>query len=459
MDGLCFSDHSPTPGLTEYKKAIEPVQTTAITDNRVTVVNRYDMISLDHLQCTWTVVSDGSETEKKEVAIPAGETCSICVSSPVSDGTGIKPHEEATLVIDGLEHPPTGVAYLTMSFTLRQATTWAPAGHEVAFGQLQLGRPMGLASWRTLVVPGWLQNRPLAEMTAPSLLSIHGADGSEWVFDLAAGSISSWTQATDRGRNIITEPMALELYRALTDNDKGGIFGQQWLAHRVHQAKTHVVQTSWVTHRDSGVVEVSVTSRVAPPVLSWALAVDTTYRFSGRDISVRMRVQPEGETVPPTISRLGLRLGLADVDTVRWFGRGPGESYCDKKLSQRAGNWESDVDGLSVDYEFPQDNSNRTDVHWVEFLGRGRTAGKKGRLLRARFGDAESGNFQALRYSTQDLDAARHPHELLPYRRADTLVHLDWTHHGLGTGSCGPSTLPAYQLRTNRPFDVEMLLD
>lgn len=25
LDGMCFPDHTPTPGLVEYKKAIEPV--------------------------------------------------------------------------------------------------------------------------------------------------------------------------------------------------------------------------------------------------------------------------------------------------------------------------------------------------------------------------------------------------------------------------------------------------
>ena len=44
-----------------------------------------------------------------------------------------------------------------------------------------------------------------------------------------------------------------------------------------------------------------------------------------------------------------------------------------------------------------------------------------------------------------DLDAATHDVELRP--RAETLVHLDAAHRGVGTASCGPDTLDPYVLR------------
>jgi beta-galactosidase len=61
---------------------------------------------------------------------------------------------------------------------------------------------------------------------------------------------------------------------------------------------------------------------------------------------------------------MGLPLSM---DWVEWFGRGPGETYNDKKLSQHFGKWESSVQGLFVDYEFPQETGNRTDVRRVKF--------------------------------------------------------------------------------------------
>lgn len=85
MDGLCFSNHTPTPGLIEYKKAIEPVQTLSIHMQEITIVNRYDFLSLDHLRCQWSVVADGLNIEGGEVEIPRGMTAGFN-SSQLSPG-------------------------------------------------------------------------------------------------------------------------------------------------------------------------------------------------------------------------------------------------------------------------------------------------------------------------------------------------------------------------------------
>lgn len=76
MDGLCLSDHSPGPGLEEYKKAIEPVQTLGVEEgDKVRIVNRYDFVTLDHLYCYWRLVTDssGESRELEWVAIPKGQ--------------------------------------------------------------------------------------------------------------------------------------------------------------------------------------------------------------------------------------------------------------------------------------------------------------------------------------------------------------------------------------------------
>ncbi len=301
------------------------------------------------------------------------------------------------------------------------------------------------------------------------------------MFDLSLGTLTSWTRPSSASSsrptaNLLTEPLAFALYRALTDNDRGGRFGQDWRNRRMHQIKTHVLQTTWNEDGADGVAEIVATTRIAAPVLNWSVVAVTTFRFSERDVSIRVKAAPQGMMLPDTFARFGLKLGLAGVQTVRWFGRGPGESYRDKKLSQRFGNWEDTVDGLFVDYEYPQDGGGRTDVRWVEFVGTPASPPPPSppasddvqtqpapmaaqRLLRARFGSLDGASFQAMHYTTEDLDEAAHPHELRRRKRADTIVHLDWAHHGLGTGSCGPATQPQYELRTDRKFDFEILLD
>ena len=255
----------------------------------------------------------------------------------------------------------------------------------------------------------------------------------------------------------MTEPITIDFYRALTDNDAGGRFGHNWRNRRLHETKHHVRQIRWEIQRAGLIVE--VLGRVAPPVLAWGADTNVKYTFSTHGVCIRARICPRGPLLPETFARIGLTLGLKNVDRVRWFGRGPGESYCDKKMAQSIGTWDSQVDDLFFDYEFPQDSGNRTDIRWVEFVGKKEENGKPERLMRARFGDLDGASFSALHYTTKDLDEAMHPFELHKRKREDTIVKLDWVHHGLGTGSCGPATLPAYELKTNRVFDFEVLLD
>lgn len=72
MDGLIDSNHNPTPGLVEYKKAIEPVQTLKVEGKGVRIVNRYDFLTLDHLDCAYSIIHDGGGIEEGVVRIPKG---------------------------------------------------------------------------------------------------------------------------------------------------------------------------------------------------------------------------------------------------------------------------------------------------------------------------------------------------------------------------------------------------
>jgi beta-galactosidase len=52
-------------------------------------------------------------------------------------------------------------------------------------------------------------------------------------------------------------------------------------------------------------------------------------------------------------------------------------------------------------------------------------------------------------WTTEALDAAAHPTELVP--DPDWVwVNLDAEHHGIGTAACGPGELPRYRLHAQR---------
>ncbi|KAJ8129719.1 hypothetical protein O1611_g3911 [Lasiodiplodia mahajangana] len=438
MDGLCDSQHFPGPGLSEYSKVIEPVQVLGMDGNQIRIVNRYDFLTLDHLECNFEIISDRSQYVGRNIAIPPG----------------VKPHTETLLSIGGILTTLSTEAWLVLNFTVRFDSKWGQPSYIVARGQVQLTPPKSLQLIK-MSTPSPPMNHPIIQRKNDFIYATI-TNGTTFGFDMSAGTLSSLTKTSAPQLNLITIPFTIDFYRPLTDNDRGGPFGKQWLDSRLHQTRNHFREIR-VKETDTACI-VEVKSRVAPPVLAWSVDTTTTYTITPAYCSVRVQACPQGRLLPETFARFGLTFGLRNIRIVEWFGRGPQESYIDKKQSQFINTWGGQAHDMFHEYEFPQEAGNRTDIRWLELREEWGDE-EEGRLLRARFGDHEGGSFTVMPYTVKDIDECTHPHELRARKRDDHIVRLDWFHHGLGTGSCGPATLPKYQLRTDREFDVELLLD
>lgn len=332
-------------------------------------------------------------------------------------------------------------SYLEVVFSLRDATNWAEAGHEVATGQVRLVKPTALVN-----LQGSSSTAPQFKQLTSQLIEITGDNNIIWTFNTVHGILTSWKRS---GTELLHSPPVLDFHRALTDNDAGCHFGKNWTTTLLHQTKAHVRSVSYSATPSS--LAITVTARIAPPVLEWSVNSTITYTFTSRHLSIKVVGKPQGGNLPKSFARVGLTFSLNDVDSTTWFGRGPGESYRDKKLSQRFGTYTERIDDLLTDYEFPQETGNRTDVRWVAFNA-------KSGAIKASFGDLEDASFTALHYTTADIQTAKHPYELYKQKKVETVVRLDWAHHGLGTGSCGPATLPEHEL-ASREFEYELLLE
>jgi beta-galactosidase len=119
---------------------------------------------------------------------------------------------------------------------------------------------------------------------------------------------------------------------------------------------------------------------------------------------------------------------------LEWFGRGPHETYPDRRRGGAVGRWRSTVSEQYVPYIRPQENGGHADVRWLELRD---ATGRGLRITLDRPRQVSATHFRAA-----DLAAATHDVELSP--RPETLIHLDAAHRGLGTASCGPDTLPEY---------------
>ncbi|HJZ25248.1 MAG TPA: glycoside hydrolase family 2 TIM barrel-domain containing protein, partial [Streptosporangiaceae bacterium] len=130
IDGLMFPDRTPSPGLAEFKKVVEPVQIGVDSRARtIGVRNLHHTRDTGYLRWEWLLEQDGTEAGRGELAVPvirAGQAGSVEWPS------------ELTRLVDQVR---TGEVWLTVSAVTGQAESWAPAGHEVAWAQERIDGP------------------------------------------------------------------------------------------------------------------------------------------------------------------------------------------------------------------------------------------------------------------------------------------------------------------------------
>jgi beta-galactosidase/beta-glucuronidase len=432
IDGLVFPDRRPSPALAELAKVSQPVRISLLEPGgKVELRNRYDFTSLSALEASWTLFEDGE-------VVAGGQL------GPLSAGPG-----EAEVLGAGPLPAFSGEVVLEVSVRTAAAGPWAPAGHEVAWEQFLLapeGRTApegGTAPGVPTAGTGVLGAAPAAPRGRRGPVGItHQADGvtvsaASWEAGFAGGWLAHWSHAGVV--ELVDRAPRLELWRAPTDNDRGGPFmaslAKQWedagldrLEHRVERVEAHEAEVGAL---------VTVETRVAPAGLTWG--VRCTYRYcfdAGGRLALVVEGSPEGEA-PATFARIGLVLALTErFQEVSWYGLGPAETYPDSRSAGRLGRFKALVDELETPYVVPQENGHRSDVRWCE-LGGGHSA-----LLLA--GEPLFG-FSVHRWSTAAMAAARHRDELVAEPRL--WLHLDHRQQGLGSASCGPGPLPQYVLR------------
>ena len=431
-DGLIFPDRVPSPGLIEYKKVIEPVKVEAVdlAKGLFTITNRYDFRTLDHLSLNWSVMADGKIVQSGVEPIPhveAGQSAELSIPYAIPAPA------------PGTEY------YVQISFALVSDEVWAKAGHEVAWSQflLPVSAPARVLSVRDMP--------PISMEETDTLIRVSGTD-FELVFDRVHGIISEWTSV---GQELMNTGPRLNFWRAVTDNDRSWTNAKAWrdaglmsLQHRTDGVEVERLSDS--------VVKVCVKSRIAPPIHGRAFDSEYTYTIYGNgDVLIQVHGVPQGDW-PETLPRIGLRMSVpSGLDQVSWFGRGPGESYVDTKQAGRFGLYAMPVDDLYTPYIMPQENGNRSDVRWVSLTD------KRGKGFLAV--GLPAINFSAHRFTTMDLENAKHTYDLTPGH--EITLNLDYRHNGIGTASCGPGPWPQYLLHPEeftfgillRPFSVDAM--
>ncbi|EPH46555.1 glycoside hydrolase family 2 TIM barrel-domain containing protein [Streptomyces aurantiacus] len=405
-DGLCFPDRTPSPGLVDYKRVIQPVRFGYDpVSGTVSVTNLYDFADLSELAFEWTYLMDGEERD---------------ASGPLDVPPELGPGESVELK---LPDPPAAAGdaetRLHLAALVCEETNWAALDHVVARADFAVTpRPP---------VPVATGERPRRRGYDVAL--------GPGRFDTRTGELRALDTLA------LTAPPRLDVWRAPTDNDDGA----PWQPDTRYGPRWRELGLDRMQHRlddvelgGPGADALTVRTRVAPAARD--LALRTVYRWTsdGTDLRLAVSVTPEGDWELP-LPRLGVRLGLpAALGYAHWFGGGPGEGYPDTKSASTVSRWYTHVDRMQTPYVRPQENGARADVRWAELR-----TGFDGEGLRI-VGDPAFW-FTARRWSSEELDAAAHRTDLTP---GDTVwVHLDHGQRGIGSQSCGPGVLPQHELR------------
>ena len=343
-----------------------------------------------------------------------------------------------------------------------------------------------------------------------------GASGASIGVDERTGDLVSYVVD---GMEFLDRPMRLCMYRAPTDNDRGGSGGKSHAA-RWKAAGLDILRPS-VTSIDVGPSSVTVSIRMRPDEDSYGKAtgveegvgvgeVGGSHWFADGDdhdgdvgndgddgnegdetsmddaphvtpathapadveatVTYALVRRGSGATIArasyrvdcskvcvPSLPRVGVTFALPeDFDTAEFYGRGPHENYCDRNSSAHLlRHGPMPVAELHEPYVFPGENGGRTDVRWVAW-----TSSKRGRTVAAslRRADGRRGQFSSSFFSLEELDRCRHDSHLA--RDGRVHAHLDAAHMGVGgDDSWSPSVHEEYWVRPGDAYEFNVELD
>ena len=403
IDGLLSPDRKPHSGMLEYKQVLRPCRVTA-TDfekHTVTLRNMRFFTSLSDLDLYWTIERNGRVIREGRVL-----------------GLHIPPQQKRTYRLPlGDMTTLDGFCYLNLYFRSNVSHPWADVGYEVGFEQFEM------PSAKATVVTSHAQAGDFGCYEDESAIRVKDGE-TVYTLDRVHGLISS---IVGNGKELITTPLSPTIWRAPLDNDR--YVKQQWIKDGFDRMR--------VRCKDCCVTEIAQDHICVSALLSMgavakrpALQLNVTYRFDrGAGVAVSSKVEvTEGLKFLP---RFGFRFHMpAECEFLRYFGRGPVESYEDKRHASRVGLFASTVTDHFVHYIRPQENMAHTDTRWITVAN----ASGQG-LLATNTATSPSFIFNCSHYTAEQLTATAHDFELTPIE--DTVVHIDYRQSGIGSNSCG----------------------
>ena len=418
-NGIITADRKPQPSYYEVKKVYSNLDVidSDCKNGKVIIRNKNLFITTANYDIRWSLTVDGDEVK--------GGVIDNLVVAPLTN-------EEVQLPVS-LSDYPEGEVILTVSFILNKDMPWAEAGFEQNFCQLIL-RECAAAKRKPAI-------GDLKYLRTGNNVNIVGQG---FTAKITAGALSSLIYD---GNEIIESgsPLRPDFFRALTDNDREYLnFAPLFTGiHPLYQWKRTTAQTvARSVKAQSTPSGVEVTVKWNAPFVS---GVSTTYLFSP-DGDVTVKHSATGLLLP--MLKVGMRMGIkSTLDNAEWYGRGPHESYLDRKTGARIAKHEMSVAELEHRYMRPQENGHRTDVRSLSITD------NSGFGIRIDAMDIPFG-FNLGYYNPEKLDKAKHLYELVKDNHITFCI--DGAMRGVGGDMPGCAHLhKEYRLNSHKKIQFE----
>lgn len=404
VDGLVYPDRRVHTGMLELKQVLRPCRLVSFDQNTATVRlrNMRYFKTLEDIDMLWSIERNGKVVKQGRVA-----------------GLNIRPQQNRSYTLPAELGTLDGICTLNIYFRSNAATEWQDAGYEVGFEQIVLESASMSSTPDVYAVKS-----ELCTIDGEKLITV--CDGAKtYTVDKIHGLICS---IKDNGKELLTTPITPNIWRAPTDNDRN--LKNDWFR-AGYDYMTHKCYSCELVRADAKEALVHVSMSMGTPCLRPTLRMEIDYRFvrgEGVELSFDVNVS---ENVP-MLPRFGVEFRMpADCEYLRYFAKGPVESYMDKCKAARLATYSTTVTDHFEHYVRPQENMAHADTRWVAIAN---TAGRG--LLATNTAQSESFSFNCSHYTAEMLTKTAHDFELEPLE--DTVVYLDYRHNGIGSNSCGP---------------------
>ncbi len=437
LNGVVNPDRGVKPGLLEVKKvyqyiAFHPVN---LETGEIAIQNKYAFANLSDFAFFWEITGDGT-----------------VLASGMLEGIDAQAGSRELARIPYSIDPEPGVEY----FLNLRAETKDPLG-VLDQGTILASEQMILPFNEKIPEVEAFSFPPVSYQEGEQEITITG-EGFQLVFDTRKGVLAHFRS---NGQELIVSGPVPNFWRASTDNDIGN---NVYRINRIwRKAGSNRTVTGIAVHQETPCrVEIEMNFDLLDNQGDKIADYASHYTiFGSGDIRVdnHFRMAKEGL---PEILRMGMNLEMPrQYDRMTWLGRGPHESYWDRKTSARVGLYSGSVAEQYWAYLRPQENGNKTDVRWMaitDATGNGLLF-KGDPLLSVSAHHNRMEDFELETEKTQApgrVEKNRHTTDVKP--RNLTAVNVDYKQTGVGgDNSWGAQTHPQYRL-TEKAYSYSFIM-